>query len=133
MLEKWYNFKESRPEFKHEKYGVEYSDPVLFMINGTLRYGFYTSQVFINEKYEEQRDEVIELATVSFTLIQDDYKYPECLGYDEFDNLEIYWSQINLIDILLSIDLLKKEKEKKDAVKTERNINGQGSNEIQDT
>ena len=133
MLEKWYNFKESKPTFKHDKHDVQYSDPIMFMINGTLRFGYYTSQEFINEKREKVRDEVIELAVLSLSAIQDDYRCDECLGVDEFESLEIYWSPINLIDIILTIDLLKKEEEKKHVTETERNINGQGDQAVQDT
>jgi hypothetical protein len=130
MLEKWYNFKDTKPTIHDTEYEDKTSDQVLWYIDGNIYIGVYIEESIwsddLNSTYESKS---IELGTYGLSslcnkLISNiehiEQGTFEGVLYDSmFDKHEIYWSPIDKFDIILRIDLLKKEEEdRKNAVTT---------------
>lgn len=132
MLDKWYNLKDKQPEFvrfDEDFHGiVEQSNPILLVINDRLVIGYYIKTPLEVEKIESEDDDgfvdteivydysiaidgntpLIHIAQMTEENSMSTEYFGKCLT--EF-NIDAYWSEIDVKDVLSQIDLLRKEKQ----------------------
>lgn len=122
MLDQWYNLKDKQPKLIHSMPGcdgtIEYSNPILVMINNVPVIGYYVKEPFAQDSGEIVDDYVVEISGhTSLSHIAQmtgvDFTDGECFGMDDLErwNLDAYWSEIDMINVLLQIDLLRKEEQ----------------------
>lgn len=138
MLEKWYNFKDTRPNIYDTSNGYKESDQIMVLVDGKLYIGVYLEEEIWNDDEKvSYKSESLELGGYSLTHLDEKYslcggEYGDNVLYDGlFYDHEIYWSPIDMINLLLNVDLTKKEEEvKKYAIKTESDVNRQGDQDV---
>ena len=127
MLEKWYNFKDKKPSIYGTSDGYKESNQIMIIVDGKLYIGVYLEETIWNDDEKASyKSESLELGGYSLSHLDNKYsiyskEYGDNVLYgDLFNCHEIYWSPLDMFNILLNIDLAKKEEEaKKHVIKTE--------------
>ena len=114
MSFEWHNINKERPKFTKEFDGTKYSEQTLFLIDEHLYIGYYEEVHSLDD--EDKYFYIIEVGSfednylTSLGELQDGNSY---ISQDDisnkFEKHEIYWSKIDILDILLNVDLLKKQ------------------------
>ena len=120
MFEKWYNIKDKQPELVHvnKNDGEKFSDQILLLVNDKLYIGVY---VLYSENYS------LELASYGLCSLEEKYNFvedEEVIYSDHFDEYEIFWSKIDIIELLMYKDLCKGEN--KNETKSRRTVKNKG-------
>lgn len=130
MLDKWYNLKDKQPELIHSMSGydgiIEQSNPILLIINNIPVVGYYTKTPLEMESEEFEDGSVdteivydysiaingntplIHIAQMTEENSMSTEYFNKCLAKL---NIDAYWSEIDIANVLSQIDLLRKEKQ----------------------
>ena len=116
----WYNFKDKQPKFIHNMpdiYGtIKYSNPIIVLIKNIPLLCYYTKQPFIEENGNTVYDIVLETPGYTLQHLMEmkklDFIEGTCFSLDEIYKYgveDVFWTEIDLIDVFMQTDLLKKE------------------------
>jgi len=117
MLDIWRNFQKDKPKLKNRIQDLRYSDQLMFCIDNKAYMGFYTEKSYIADDGMSKALNAIQLCNYNHTLLDGKYSLikESIIIESDFLNYDIYWSEINILDMILTIDLVKMKEEKNDS------------------
>lgn len=111
-------FSEEKPPFVKERNNTRMSAQCLFIIDGQLYLGVYISDHVVISMGDGSEiscwADSIEISVYDHKEVHDAYQPTadyfcsgRCISSDDFDKHEIYWHNIDYLEALCNIDLLK--------------------------